>query len=142
MPYVARHLGKVNDKGELVLSNPVEWRAAVSRHKGREVYVTVRRTQQMHSPSARKYYHGVVVEMIAAHIGEDHDDTHDLLKDRSPILKAREIELLDGGHLTMPKRTRDLPSDVYAAYVDECVRWAASFLGLYIPPANAMEVTL
>src|SRR3972149_848244 len=125
-----RHAGRANDQGELVLADPTAWRLAVTKYKGKDVWVTVTRQQQMHSPNQRKYYHAVVVEMIAGHIGENHDDTHDMLKDRSPVLKKRQIELLDGQHLTMPKRTRDLPVEVYSEYVDETVRWAAIFLGL------------
>lgn len=104
--------------------------------------MTVKRQTKLHTDKARSYYHGVVVEYIANEIGEGHDETHEMLKARSPILKARRIETLSGKELDMPPRTRDLPSDVYAAYVDETMRWAAEFLGLYIPGPNEVEMAL
>ena len=140
--YVPRIPARVDEQGQLRPADPVAWRAYLLRNKGRDVWVTVKRQTKMHTDKARSYYHGVVVEYVASHIGESHDETHDLLKHRSPVLKARRIELLDGKHLDMPPRTRDLPSDVYAAYVDETMRWAAEFLGLYIPSPSEVEAVL
>ena len=142
MAYVPRIPARVDEQGQLRPADPVAWRSYLARNKGRDVWVTVKRQTRLHSDNARSFYHGVVVEYIAAHIGESHDETHELLKHRSPVLKARRIELLDGKHLDMPPRTRDLPSDVYAAYVDETMRWAAEFLGLYIPSPGEVEVSL
>jgi hypothetical protein len=140
--YVPRIPARVDDQGQLRPADPVAWRSYLNRNKGRDVWVTVKRQTKMHTDRARSYYHGVVVEYIANEIGESHDETHAMLKQRSPVLKARRIETLSGKELEMPPRTRDLPSDVYAAYVDETMRWAATFLGLYIPTPNEVEVSL
>lgn len=140
MAYVARHAGRVNDKGELVLSDPVAWRAAVAKHRGRAVWVTVKRQQQSRSPEANRYYWGVVVDHIANYIGESAEETHELLK--AKFLAPREVELLDGQKIQMPPSTRRLTVEQFAAYIDQVRTWAAQFLGLSIPDANQVEVTL
>ena len=142
MAYIPRLPGRVDEQGQLRPSDSVAWRAYLLKNANRDVWITVKRQTKLHSDNARSYYHGVVVEYVANHIGESHDETHEMLKHRSPILKARRIELLDGKHLEMPPSTKDLPSDVYAAYVDETMRWAAEWLGLYIPNPDQVEVAL
>lgn len=138
--YAKRHAGRISDKGELVLSDPAGWRADVSRHKGRDVFVTVVRQQHQRSPNQNKYYWGVVVEEIANYIGESREETHELLKQAH--LPERPIELLDGKHLTMPPTTKTLNVEEFAAYVERCKRWAAEFLGLVIPDAGQVQVRL
>lgn len=140
MSIAARHAGKVNDKGELVLADPQTWRAAVSRHKGRDVWVTVTRQQHLHSMPVRRYYFGVIVAMVAEFIGETRDDTHELLKQQ--FLKPRDIELLDGQRLTMPPSIKNLTGEQMSEYIREIKTWAATFLGLSIPDPNEVEVSL
>lgn len=137
--YIARHAGRVK-QGQLVLSDPVAWRAAVAKHEGRDVWVTVRRQFVSRTPQANRYYWGVVVEHVAGYIGESAEDTHELLKQQ--FLKPRPIELLDGRELSMPPSTRLLSVEDFAAYIERVRVWAAQFLGLSIPDANQVEVVL
>ena len=140
MGYVARHAGKVNSKGELVLSDPVAWRAAVAKHQGREVWVTVRRQTHQRTMPQNRYYWSVVVSMIAGYIGESREQTHEYLKQMH--LPKRDVELLDGRHLEMPPTTTTLDVEGMTEYIERCIRWAASFLGLVIPDAKQVEVLL
>jgi hypothetical protein len=144
MAYAVRHAGRVNERGELVLSDPVAWRAAVGKHRGRDVWVTVKRQSRAHSDNQRKYYHGCVVDMVAAHIGESNEEAHELMKADSAVLRkyARTIETLDGKSIRMAPSTKHLTAEQYAEYIDERKQWAASFLGLYIPDPGQVEVTL
>jgi hypothetical protein len=136
--YAARHAGRVNEQGMLVLADPAAWRAAVARHRGRAVWVTVRRQQHSRSPQANKFYWGVVVDSIASYIGESSEDTHELLK--AKFLPGRSIELLDGRSLEMPPSTRQLSVEAFASYIDAVKVWAAQFLGLSIPDPGQVEV--
>jgi hypothetical protein len=140
MGIAARHAGTVTDAGELRLADPVAWRAAVSRHRGRQVWVTVVRQSHQRSLPQNKYYFGVVVDTIAGFIGEGRGETHELLK--AKFLPARDVELLDGQRLTMPPTTRTLTSEQFSLYIESIKVWAAQFLGLHIPEANQVEVTL
>ena len=139
MAYVARHAGRVK-QGQLVLSDPVAWRAAVGKHEGRDVWVTVIRQQRLHTDNQRKYYFGVVVDMIAAEIGATKDETHEWLKQK---FLMRRVELLNGKVIEMPARFRDLSVEEVADYISVKIKpWAAEFLGLSIPDANEVEVSL
>lgn len=144
MSYVPRIPARVDDQGVLRPADPVAWRAYLNRQKGRDVWITVKRQTRHHTDNQRAYYHGVVVEDVANHIGEGHDEAHELLKERSQVLEKyrRRIEMLDGKELTLGKSTKHLTTEQYAEYVDETKRWAAEFLGLYIPDPNQVEVTL
>ncbi len=140
MSIAARHAGKVTDQGVLVLADPSSWRAAIARHHGKEVWVTVVRQQHLRTMPQNRYYFGVVVDMIASYIGESREDTHALLKVK--FLPARDVELLDGQKLTMPPSTRSLDTEGMSSYIDQIKQWAASFLGLDIPDPNEVEVCL
>lgn len=138
MAYAARYAGRV-EKGQLKLSDPVAWRAAVARHEGRDVFVTVTRQQHARTlPQNRLYW--VWVSEIAAYIGEGRDETHTLLKGQ--FLPARDVELLDGKRLTMPPSTRLLTVEGFSEYMDRIQVWSAQFLGLVLPEANQLEAVL
>src|SRR3972149_4722731 len=138
--YATRHAGRVA-KGQLVLSDPAAWRAAVARQEGRDVWVTVVRQQHVMTMQANRYYWGVVVESVAAYIGETREDTHALLK--AYHLPGRRIETLEGKVIDgVPPTTRNLSVEEFSAYVERIKVWAGQFLGLYIPAADQVEVSL
>lgn len=138
MAYAARHAGRVK-AGQLVLADPVAWRAAVARHEGRDVWVTVVRQQHARTlPQNRLYW--VWVSEIAAYIGEGREEAHALLK--GMFLPPRDIELLEGQRLTMPPSTRLLSVEGMSEYMDRIQTWAATFLGLNLPDANQVEAVL
>lgn len=141
MAYLARHAGTVNDQGALTLLDPATWRAACARHRGRAVWVTVSRQQHLRSLPANRYYWGVVVETVAAYIGETREDTHALLKARH--LPARSLETIEGIVIDdVPPTTRNLTIEEFSAYVERVKVWAAQFLGLHIPEAHEVEAVL
>jgi hypothetical protein len=137
MAYTPRLPGRVKD-GQLVMADPVAWRTLLARQNGREVVVTVTRVQHLRSLPQNRYYHGVVVDMIAGYIGESRDETHELLKSR--FLPVRRVELLDGQFIEMPPSTRLLTVEEMTAYIEQVRVWAAQFLGLSIPDAGEVEV--
>lgn len=140
MSYVPRIPARVDEQGQLRPADPVAWRSYLARNKGRDVWVTVRRQQHTRSMQANAYYWGVVVDSIAAHIGESAEETHELLKQK--FLPKRSIEILDGRQLEMPPSTRLLSVEDFAAYIERVRVWAAQWLGLSIPDAGQVEVAL
>jgi hypothetical protein len=116
------------------------WRQYLNRNKGHDVWITVRRQTRLHSDNQRAYLHGVVVEMIAGEIGEGHDETWALLKEK--FCSRRRIELLSGKFLEMPPTTRDYTVEQMTELIERIRVWAATFLGLSIPDPNQVEVVL
>ena len=139
MTYSVRHAGRVNEQGQLVLADPVAWRAAVARHRGRDVWVAIVRQQHARTLPQNRYYWLLVTE-IANYIGEGRDETHALLKGQ--FLPKRDIELLEGKRLTMPPSTRTLDVEGFTAYIESIKVWSAQFLGLALPEANQVEALL
>ena len=139
MAYAARHAGRVK-QGQLILADPVAWRAAVARHEGRDVWVSVVRQQHARTLPQNKYYWGVVLAEIAGYIGEGRDETHELLK--AKFLPSRRVELLDAQVLEMPPSTKRLTVEQFTEYIESIRRWAAEWLHLSIPDANEVEVSL
>ena len=136
--YAARHAGRVK-QGQLVLADPVAWRAAVARHEGKDVWVAVVRQQHARTlPQNRLYW--VWCSEIADYIGESRDAVHGFLKDK--FLERRDVELLEGQHLTMPASTRTLDVEGMRRYMDAIQQWAAEFLSLPLPDGNQVEVSL
>ena len=140
MSYVPRIPARVDEQGQLRPADPVMWRSYLARQKGRDVWITVVRQSKAHTDSQRAYYFGVIVDMIAAEIGESKEETHELLK--AKFLKPRRIELLSGKMLEMPPSTKLLTTEEMTTYIDECLRFGAEFLGLYIPSPDQTEVIL
>ena len=137
MAYTQRLPARVKD-GQLVMADPVAWRSLLARHNGREVLVSVVRQQHIRTLPQNRYYHGVVVDMIAGYIGESREETHELLKQQ--FLPCRHVELLDGKNIQMPGSTRLLTIEQFTAYIEQVKVWAAQFLGLSIPEANEVEL--
>lgn len=137
MSIAARHAGKVTDEGVLVFADASSWRAAIARHHGRDVWVSIVRQSHARTLPQNRYYWSVIVQEIAGYIGEGRDETHELLKQK--FLPSREVELLDGQRLTMPPTTRTLTVEEFTAYIDQIKVWAAQFLGLSLPDANQVE---
>ena len=139
MSYAVRHAGTIR-AGQLVLADPSAWRAAVARHEGRQVFVTLVRQQHLRTMPQNRYYHGVVVDAVAGYIGESREETHALLKEK--FLPRRQVELLDGKTLEMPPSTRLLTVEQFTEYIEQVRRWAAEWLHLSIPDANEVEAVL
>lgn len=137
MPYAARIPAMVSKDGQLLPADPIAWRTLLARHRGRDVFVTVVRQQHARTLPQNRYYWSVVVDSIAAYIGEGRDETHELLK--AKFLPGRAVELLDGQTLEMPPSTRLLDVEQMTAYIEAVRVWAAQFLGLSIPDASQVE---
>ena len=93
--------------------------------------IVIKKYVPKRTDSQNKYYWGVVVKMIADYTGMDKDSTHDGL--RQIFLKVE--------HEKLPtiKSTAKLSTIEFAEYIEQCVIWAATFLGLVIPDPYAIE---
>ena len=96
---------------------------------GRYVLTLAKETR---SSAANAYYWGVVLALIAKHLGEQPEELHDAFKAK---LRGRE-DITTG--LVIPRSTRT-DSDDFWQYVDQVRHWAHTFLGLYIPEPHERE---
>jgi len=103
--------------GRLTLDDPEAFKAWVSTLSGR---VTVTVTPGGRSHAQNRYYQGVVVPLLAEHIGYEQPEMHEVLKH----------EFLPYG----TRSTTDLTVAEFTDYLERICRWAAEKMDCVIPP--------
>jgi hypothetical protein len=100
---------------------------------GQEVDLIVRKHRAQRSSQQNRYYHGVVVKMLAEHCGYDAAEMHE-------TLAMRFLRIEDCPVTGAPRRKRTPKTDTkeFSDYVNACLRLGAE-LGLYIPEAGEVE---
>jgi len=127
------HTGKV-EQGKLILFNHQKYLAQVLKLEGKEIELTVRQKKKQRSNDANRYYWGVIVEIISEHIGYDREETHFNLK-----LKFASQPDAEKDGMVRAKSTADMDTKEFSQYCDSIKRWAAEFLGVYIPDPGECE---
>ncbi len=103
-----------------------------SRKPGTSWEVTFKRLLPKRSGAQNRYYHAVILPMVAEFIGESEDATHEALLDKFSAYRAKGARDKRFG-LKIKKRTRDMDTAQFTEYVEKVRDWAAQFLGLNIP---------
>lgn len=120
-------IGMVTDAGKLVLDYPNAFRAYAQRFAGHEVEVQIRKRRTKRSDQQNRYWHGVVVALLAEHCGYSHDEMHEALK-----AKFLGTEDMTRG-LWRIGSTRKLSTTEFADLTERVMVWAAEELGVVIP---------
>lgn len=91
---------------------------------------SVAKDKPSRSSQANRYYFGVVIKMLSDETGYEPDEMHE-------CLAMRFLRIEDDPITGAPRRKRTPKCDTseFAAYVDQCVRFAAT-LGVVIPDAR------
>ena len=126
--------GNVDERGVLLLEQPVTYRAHVARLKGKRVEVTVRRYREQRTNQQSRYYWGVIVPLLAEEFGYDRkEDCHEVLA--MHFLRIEDCPITGAPRR---KRTPDTDTAEFAAYTDACIRLAAEH-GIVVPSPNEVE---
>lgn len=141
MSYAARHAGKVTDKCELIPSDQQAWRAAVSKHRGHSVWITVTRQQRMHSPNQQRYWRGVVVPMYCEAYNEKTGKTYNVAQMHEALVRAIIGPEIDGPLEFIPS-SATFTVEQFTKLIDGARTDAERRLDLYIPEPNQVEVVL
>jgi hypothetical protein len=124
--------GKV-ERGKLVLDYPEQLVVRLASLEGKRVEVIVRKETKTRTSQQNRYLFGVVYAIISDCTGYDPEQVHDAMKVKFAS------QHLDNG-LVITERTSKMTTERMTQYIDDIKRWAAEFLGCYIPDAG--EVTL
>ena len=124
--------GKV-ERGKLVLDYPEQLVVKLASLEGKRVEVIVRRETKTRTSQQNRYLFGVVYAIISDCTGYDPEQVHDAMKVKFAS------KHLDNG-LVITERTSKMTTERMTRYIDDIKRWAAEFLGCYIPDAG--EVSL
>jgi len=130
---------RVDQAGQLIVREPVRWRAWLAYQRGRDVVLSVGREQHPRSLSANAYLWGVVYRTLSEWSGHDEDELHAILKER--FLPHRQITLPTGELCEVVGSTARLDVEAFSEYVSKVKRFAAE-CGVNVPEANEVEVAL
>ena len=123
--------GKVTDDGTFQPFNSLGLREHVASLAGKFVEVIIRPERKQRSGEQNRYYHGVVVKILAEHCGYTPAEMHDAL--RVKFLSEQSGELLK------VRSTTDLTTKEFEEYAEQIRVWASAELGCFVPLPNEAE---
>lgn len=130
--------------GRLKLTNKAGFINDMAVFEGKDLVLTVERKRKKRSLQQGRYYWGCVVPIIRQGLidaGWERDkigsseQVHELLK----YLFCKKIEVFNedtGEVLELPATTTQLSTTEMMEYLEDIKKWAAEFLGVYIPDPN------
>lgn len=98
--------------------------------------LVLKRYRRLRTDSQNQYYWGVVVKIIAAHLGYDKDSCHEELLF---MFDPRERTLPNGVVVVEKGTTTDMDTQRFSQYVESCRMWSHQTQNCYVPQPN--EVT-
>jgi hypothetical protein len=143
-----KHSAVITPQGALRIYNrPLfdEEVRAMSREKDLAVTIEVKLKKRFRSDVQNAYYWGVVVAMISERLKElghevDRDLTHEFLKGR--FLYSELTDPTTGEVMRIPRKTSELATEEFIAYLEQVKQFAAETLDIYIPdPNEQLEIT-
>lgn len=131
--------GHITDEGKLTIHNRIAVEEWAMQNPGRNVLIKFEKRGSKRSLPQNRYYHGVVVQMVMMGLRElgyclSHDETHFFLKQKfNPVQLAGNGGLL----IEVPGTTTQLNKIEFSEYIERIAQFAAEYLNVEIPPANA-----
>lgn len=121
--------------GKLLMNDKDEMLKFATKKEG-IVFFTVNWIKKIRSSNQNKYYWGVIISLISKETGTDPEDVHKVLTSK---YLHKEIEI-NGESVFIIGSTTDLSTIEFEKYMEECRRWASSFLSIIIPdPENCAK---
>lgn len=134
--------GRVTDQGKLKIFNKEVLTRWLADNKEKSVQIDFEVRKQKRSNPQNSYYWSVVVQMMKAAMNEYGNDfsteeTHEFLKAQ---FNYKEVELLEGHYVNVPRSTTKLDTSGFQEYVLKIQQFASEMLGIYIPDPNEKEI--
>jgi hypothetical protein len=137
----------VRQNGEIIFRDPDSWKRYKIPFHGKPAQLILKKVTKLRSRQEEKFYHAVVVRMVAEAMEVSRDDAHEFLKD---MFLKREEKTPTGMRYKRILSTTELSDAAYREYWEQCIRWAAlptkdeglgpdSGLELYIPYPNEVD---
>lgn len=125
--------GLVDPRGKLTLDRQSDFVRYVRTFAGKPVELVIRRPRKHRSDRQHRYYFGVVVAILAEHLGYTSDEMHDALKGKflceDPDAKLPRI-----------RSTTSLSTVEFEAFLEQIRTFASTDFNCYIPLPNEVEV--
>jgi hypothetical protein len=123
--------GNVDKFGKLQLVDRPRFMRELTTFAGRPVEITVRVRRGKRSDQQNAYYWGVVIALLAEHLGYQADEMHE-------ALKFKFLREHDGEREGLPRvrSSAALNTSEFQTYIENVVTWAGAEFGLNIPDPN------
>jgi chloramphenicol 3-O-phosphotransferase len=118
--------------GKFIPEDAKTFREAFYHFEGKPVEVIVRRKRKQRSDRQNRYYRGVIVRILADHLGYSEDEMHEALK----------WEFLRVHHDDKPdtvRSTTTLTTLEFEEYCEKVRMWASKEFGCFIPLPNEVD---
>lgn len=119
--------GKVDQTCKLILVNKEGFKKHLFLLKGKQVVLTVKSVKEDRPDPLRKYYWGIVAEMISDHTGHSREVIHIVMKGKYSF---DESVFSHGSTMTQEEKERFIKNVRY---------WASDFLDVKIPERGNVE---
>lgn len=117
-------------KGKLEIENPSRLAKYLASLDG-AVEVVIRKFRKQRSNEQNRYFHGVIVKMVADDLGLSPPEAKDMLKMMFLMVERNGIVTL--------RETSKLSTVEQEEFNEHCRRWAAAERGLSIPLPNEVD---
>lgn len=104
---------------------------------GKRVEIVIKPYKPRRSNPQNRYYHGVIIPILADHFGYTHDEMHDAIK--WEFLKKEEDEESEEIKPTTVGSTAKLDTDQFNQLLERIKQWAASEYKVFIPDPMDVE---
>lgn len=131
--------GHITDEGKLTIHNRIAVEEWAMQNPGRNILVKFEKRGSKRSHPQNAYYWSCVVHSVMMGLREigyslSKDETHFFLKQKfNPVLVPNK----DGLAIELPGTTTQLNKIEFSEYVERIAQFAAEYLNIEIPPANA-----
>lgn len=131
--------GHIDDSGKIAIHHKPALEEWARQNPGRNILVKFEKRGSKRSLPQNRYYHGIVVQSVMLGLRDvgyhmSHDETHFFLKQKfNPV----QIPGNGGAVIELPGTTTQLNKVEFGEYIERIAQWAAEYLGIVIPPANA-----
>ncbi len=118
--------------GKLVLDNPRWFRTCLLKYDDTDkLRIIIEKERGTRTKKQNAYYWGIVLQYIAAYMGEQPEDLHEIFK--AKFLKRK--RMWRGAEQTILASTTKMNSDEFGEYIDRCIQEGAE-LGVVVPMAD------
>lgn len=131
--------GHISEDGQITIHHRLALEEWARQNPGRNILVKFERRGAKRSLPQNRYYHGIVVQSVMLGLREigysmSHDETHYFLKQKfNPV----QVPNKRGEAIELPGTTTELNKVEFSEYIERIAQWAAEYLSISIPAANA-----
>jgi len=126
-----KHLIKI-EKSQIIFANPENFAIDKAKLEGKEVVLSLDIRRKNRSINENRYLFGVVLPLIAEHLGYQDNDLESLWA----TIKLEVGHYQEIGKLNVPLPTKTLNTKEFEELMSRIRTWASAELGVYVPCPN------